>query len=162
MHTVGPRVFLTADAKSPRRERSEMSSTTTTSAASISFAARSERSAPLGTRKSKRDGIGVGLTITGARRRAVSRCHSATSLPTPSPSAFTCVVKATLRPGVSTAAISCAPRTRSGGMGTVMHKTTSRKGVEENRQEEALREYVARYASPSTFLFNASPRHLWQ
>src|SRR2546427_10267315 len=47
--------------------------------------------------------------------RAVSRCHRATSLPTPSPSAFTCVVSATRRPGASTAATASAARTRSGG-----------------------------------------------
>src|SRR6266550_8336754 len=50
--------------------------------------------------------------------RAVRRCHSATSLPTPSPSAFTCVVSATRRPGASTAATASAARARSGGTET--------------------------------------------
>ena len=58
---------------------SEMSSTTTTSAASISFAARSEWSAPFGTRKPNRSGIGVGFAIAGRCPRAARRCHRATA-----------------------------------------------------------------------------------
>src|SRR6266487_1222139 len=62
--------------------------------------------------------MGVGLAIAVRSPRAVSRCHSATSLPTPSPSAFTWVVRATRRPGASTAATSRAALLRSGGMET--------------------------------------------
>src|SRR3989449_7838639 len=72
--------WVTAPCRSPRRPRSEMSSTTTTSADSISLAARSERSAPGGSRKSNRSGIGVGLAIPARSPRARRRCHSATSL----------------------------------------------------------------------------------
>src|SRR5712691_4077122 len=140
MHAVGPRALRTPGARSPRRDRSEMSTTTITSAASISLAARSERSEPGGMRKSKRDGMGVGFAIATWTRRAVRRCHNATSLPTPSPSAFTWVVRATRRPGPSTAATSCDARTRSGGIGTVTDAKyvekgcrgkTSRNGVEQ-------------------------------
>src|SRR6266581_3176749 len=95
--------------------------------------------------------MGVGFAITASRPRLVSRCHSATSLPTPSPSAFTCVVNATRRPGVSTPATSCAARTRSGGMDTPLvvmssklNMKTSRRGVARtaSRNSVALRHHA--------------------
>src|SRR2546427_1257227 len=130
-----------ARGRSPSRLTSEMSSTTTTSAASISFAARSERSAPAGSRKANRSGTGVGFAIAGSRPRAPSKCHSATSLPTPSPSAFTCVVRATRRPEVSTAATVWAALARSGGTGTPFSITT--RYDEPTRNTKASRETVA-------------------
>src|SRR5438093_260441 len=130
-----------ARCRSPSRLTSEMSSTTTTSAASISFAARSERSAPAGSRKANRSGTGVGFAIAGSRPRAPSKCHSATSLPTPSPSAFTCVVRATRRPEVSTAATVWAALARSGGTGTPFSITT--RYDEPTRNTKASRETVA-------------------
>src|SRR2546421_13075574 len=129
-----------ARCRSPSRLTSEMSSTTTTSAASISFAARSEWSAPRGNRNPNRSGIGVGFAIAGCSPRALSRCHSATSLPTPSPSAFTCVVRATRRPEVSTAATVWAALARSGGTGTPFSITT--RYDEPTRNTKASRETV--------------------
>src|SRR3989442_10818363 len=126
---------LIARCRSPKRPMSEMSSTTTTSAASISFAARSEWSAPRGNGNPNRPGIGVGFAIAGCSPRAPSRCHSATSLPTPSPSAFTCVVRATRRPGVSTAATVWAALARPGGTGTPFSITT--RYVEQRRNTKA-------------------------
>src|SRR2546430_1005466 len=83
--------------------------------------------------------MGVGLAMLARNPRATNTCHSATSLPTPSPSAFTWVVSATRRPGASTAATSRAARARSGGIETPLavmasrykkgHGKTSRKGV---------------------------------
>src|SRR5213083_2711081 len=84
--------------------------------------------------------MGVGLAMLARNPRATNTCHSATSLPTPSPSAFTWVVSATRRPGASTAATSRAARARSGGIETPLavmasrYKKASRKDVAEGRR----------------------------
>src|SRR6266480_3633273 len=108
MHTNGGCRLLMTAARLPSRLRSPMSRDATTSARSISRAAPSLASAPGGTRKWKRSGIAVGLAMLTEIPRSRNRCHSPISLPTPSPSAFTCVVSTTCRALVSAATTSHA------------------------------------------------------
>src|SRR5213080_3553259 len=104
--------------------------------------------------------------MVGLNPRAVSRCHRATSLPTPSPSAFTCVVSATRRPGASTAATASAARARSGGIETsfVLMACKITKDVAQRRRVErcytkASREDVAqeRHARTSPLRDHSGP-----
>jgi len=100
----------------------------------------SDRRPPV--RGSETDRGWCGVRDVARSPRAVSRCHSATSLPTPSPSAFTCVVSATRRPGASTAATASAARTRSGesilrSWSCIKYIEASSRGVTQRRHAEA-------------------------
>ncbi len=94
-----------------------MSSTTTASARSMYFTPEADLSAPSSParRNWNRAGNGVGLVIAARRPCRVSRCHRATALPAPSPSALTWVVRATRMPGSNSFSTRFAARRRSWG-----------------------------------------------
>src|SRR6185437_10966003 len=154
MHATGTPDSRTALPRSPSRPRSEMSSTTMASALAISFAALAVASAPSGTRNLRRSGMGVGLVMETKQPRWCRRCQRPTSLPSPSPSELTWVVRTTRVFGEKRRTISRAADTRSAGI-SIAEEVMSENYVEERRQGKPSRKSVEENRTP---LLDALPR----
>src|SRR5579859_901896 len=157
MQATGTPDSRTAVPRSPSRPRSEISSTTIASALAISFAAFALASAPSGTRNLSRSGMGVGLVMETMQPRRWRRCHSPTSLPSPSPSELTWVVRTTRVLGEKRRAISRAAETRSGGI-SIAGEVMCENYVEERRQGKSSRKIVEEKRRGETLYLDVSPR----